>query len=230
MRGKRKRNTVSLFLLTLTLLLLFPTKAAAASLMGGVSIPLNDGWTEQEPELENVVFYAYAAERGMTVSVYELRNLGTNLVHDLNELTEEELGEQIQSIETSENDNVAFGDHRILRTEHLLFLVFEGEILFAGEDDESDFQKTGSHFVEYTTIVNGGSLSVLFYHDKSSLSEEESDYLDDIIRGIQVDEICEKGVDRGILLKIVGVGFVAILLILSAAWHVRSYRKRNRIK
>lgn len=182
-----------------------------------ISFPSN--FIETQTEEKNVIYHGESKADNLEAQIYSVRNLKTNKIHNLKSMSLSELETQAQEtvLNQEEDSPVKIKGWKILETEDIVFLVFDGTIL--AEDNSKQY------ITQYMTIVNGGSLQITFYSD-DSFTNAQDEIIKDVISSIKFTNITEPSIDKKIIIELSVIFIGIILLIGSVIWHIKRYRRR----
>ena len=174
---------------------------------------------ETQMEEKNVLYHGESKADNFEVRVYSVRNLKTNKIHDLKNMSPSELETQAKetALNKDEDSPVKINSWELLETEDIVFLVFDGTIL--AEDNSKQY------ITQYMTIVNGGSLQITFYSD-DSFTDAQDEIIKSVISSIKFTNITEPSIDRKIIIELSAIFIGIVLLIGSVIWHIKRYRRR----
>lgn len=206
-------------ILLAAIFVLTPSFCFAEEFENGLTVDLSSDWTKSnlDNKDKNLIYHANNGE--LELGIYSKRDLKSNKINSWKQLSDEELMSLAETAINEQNPKkgVSIEDWSSFDNNQMRFLKFTGTIT-----NKEDRQM---QFVQYTTIQNGGTLQFTFYKDKA-FDNSDIKVMDTIVSSAIFNEITEAAVDKKIILTFAGIIIAIVLLIASAVWNVRRYRKK----
>lgn len=214
------KNRKKVFAAIMVCFAIFPSAlfAADSPIANAVAPLLNNDW--QQVNDDNALYHAENTTAGLNITVSESRNLQTNLEHDWNEKSDQELKELAETTMAAmnEEEGIILEDASTYRSPYLSFLTFTGEAQTDGKTH---------YFTQYITVNNGGAIQFTITKESAPLTAEENQTIrTEIISKVEL-AITERSIDKNVLLPLLLILGVVLVLIASVIIHVIHYRRKQ---